>query len=337
MRRFARVARFALCPAALALASCMQPSNGAHVPGLVGASKTFAHQHLYVADPGSGAIYRYALIDGLPQTTPDKTFASLTNPSRLGVDASGNIYAQTPNTVYKFSKDGTVLGYFTITTPGAFAVDFEGYTYIGAYAGSQIAVYAPQAYKMHGMVNPIATLTATGGNYNQIVDLATDDKPRLYASAWQGIDIWNHPHQTSPHQSLSILHPLPKINNDAVFNEAMAFDENHRLYAGVGYLSYCGRCKQQYWEDTDFDAISGWLRPGRKDQMILAGECVDSYSTYMFGGMVTGMDVKDGYLEAACTGDTTAVWVYRADQFARQHAVETLEGLTSPSDAKVGP
>lgn len=334
MSRFVRIARFALWPAVLVTASCMQSPRGASLPSTASASTTSAYQHLYVADPGSDAIYRYALVDGLPQTTPDETFASVSNPSRLGVDASGNIYAQSTSTIYKFSASGSVLGYFTIAAPGGFAVDREGYTYVAS--SSQIAVYAPKAYKMHGMVSPIATLTATG-SYNQIEDLATDDRPRLYASVWGGIDIWNHPHRTSPSQSVTILHPFPKINNDALFNQAMAFDENQRLYAGVGYGSYCGRCKQQYWEDTDFDAISDWLRPGRKDQMILAGECVNSYSTYMFGGMVTGMDVKEGYLEAACTGDTTAVWVYRADQFGRQHAVEALEGLTKPSDAKVGP
>jgi hypothetical protein len=328
--------RLALGAMAFILTACSVPPSRPTALSSVTANASAA-SHLYVADPGSNAIYRYELINGLPQNLPDETFATLSNLWRLGVDASGHIYAETTSEVYEFSKSGRVLGYFDIPTPGAFDVDVAGYTYV-APSSSQISVYAPEAYRTHGMAKPIATLTASGNGYNQIAYLASDARPRLYASAWSGIDIWNHPHRTSPKESLIILHPLPRINADAVLDEAMAFDENDRLYAGVGYLTYCGRhCKRQYWEDTDFDAISGWLKPGREDDMIYAGECSLDYSSYMFGGMVTGLAVRDRYLEAACSGDTTGVWVYHADRFGRQHAVEQLGGLASPSDVKVGP
>jgi|GEM_PF-6653646 len=57
--------------------------------------------------------------------------------------------------------------------------------------------------------------------------------------------------------------------------------------------------------------------------------------------MVTGMAVFEGYIDAACTNgyaSGAAVWVYDANAFGQhQRAVETLSGLTTPSDAKVGP
>jgi hypothetical protein len=331
------------CAAVFAVAACSSTAEPLAFRTIAnvatGASKS---GHLYVADPGSNAIYRYDLVDGLPQTFPDEIFATLSNPSSLGVDASGHIYAEASTEVYEFSKNGTVLGYFDIPAAGAFAVDVQGYTYIAA-SKSQIAVYSPKAYQVHGMGKPIATLTASGYNYDDIAYLAADAQQRLYASAWRGIDIWNRPHQTSSKQSLIILHPLPRINSAAWFNEALAFDENQRLYAAVGYQTYCGsRCKKQYWEDTDFDAVTGWLKPGRKDRMIYAGECWLGYTTdyssgYELGGTVTGLAAYGGFLEAACRGDTTEVWVYRADRFGRQHAVETLDGLTAPSDVKIGP
>ncbi|MGP8101683.1 MAG: hypothetical protein ACLQHL_13155 [Candidatus Cybelea sp.] len=53
------------------------------------------------------------------------------------------------------------------------------------------------------------------------------------------------------------------------------------------------------------------------------------------------MAVFEGYIEAACTNgyaSGAAVWVYDANAFGQhQRAVETLSGLTTPSDAKVGP
>jgi hypothetical protein len=54
---------------------------------------TSSSRHLYVADPGSGAIYRYALANGLPQTSPDEVFAKVPGVDYLGVDGAGHIYA----------------------------------------------------------------------------------------------------------------------------------------------------------------------------------------------------------------------------------------------------
>ncbi|HEY2473686.1 MAG TPA: hypothetical protein VGI19_02690, partial [Candidatus Cybelea sp.] len=275
------------CVAALAVAACAgMPAS----PGGVGPRSTHSlsssFSHLYVADPGSGAIYRYPLVDGLPQTTPDETFAQLPNVDHLGVDAGGNIYATAGQTIDRFAGDGTLTGYFTVPTAvGAFAVDRRGFTFV-VTSSAQISVYSPKAYQTHGSAKPIATLSAVGYNYDQILFLATDASGLVYAATWFALDIWKHPHRTSSEQSLSIQPPLPKINpGSALFNGALAFDEGGRLYAGIGYSSYCEpRCKKQYWMDTDFDAIHGLLRPGRADRMIYAGECSLNYSSYMVGG-----------------------------------------------------
>lgn len=58
---------------------------------------------------------------------------------------------------------------------------------------------------------------------------------------------------------------------------------------------------------------------------------------YRTSGVVTGMAIYAGYVDAACTGDAAAVWVYRANDFYRQNAVEVLTGPTIPTDAKIGP
>jgi len=233
-----------------------------------------------------------------------------------------------------------VLGSFTVSSQVTeFAVDRDGYAYVILTSSeSQVLAFSPEAFRSGGMAKPIATLTATGYN-NRFGPLATDAAGRLYGGVYFGLDIFDHPHRTST-QSITILPPDPKVNPDwARFSGALAFDEAQKLYANIGYQTYCEgrRCKAQYWQDTDFDAITGWRKPGRTDSMISAGECSVNYSSYMFGGTVTGMDVHDGYLEAACTGDVVGVWVYRADRFKRQHAIEMLGSLTSPTDAKVGP
>ncbi|HEV3090458.1 MAG TPA: hypothetical protein VGX91_03340 [Candidatus Cybelea sp.] len=44
-----------------------------------------------------------------------------------------------------------------------------------------------------------------------------------------------------------------------------------------------------------------------------------------------------GYIEAACQGTTHNVWVYRAGDFHGQRALESLGGLSYPTDVKVGP
>jgi sugar lactone lactonase YvrE len=93
-------------------------------------------QHLYVADPGSGAIYRYALVDGLPKTKPDEVFARLPDVRFLGVDSAGNISAAGRASagggfVQVFSPAGKLLGKAQLGVPiAAFAVGLAGYMYV---------------------------------------------------------------------------------------------------------------------------------------------------------------------------------------------------------------
>jgi hypothetical protein len=49
------------------------------------------------------------------------------------------------------------------------------------------------------------------------------------------------------------------------------------------------------------------------------------------------MAVYGGYIDAACSGDSVGVWVFRAERFKDQSPVEQLTGLVNPTDAKVGP
>jgi hypothetical protein len=305
--------------------------------------KSSSH-HLYVADPGSGAIYRYVLTSGLPQTSPDEVFANIPGVEYLGVDRAGNIYAAGSDSsggfVQKFSAGGALLGKIALNTSvGSFAVDNDGFMYVAPDAYSnQAFTYSPKSFKSSGPAQPIATLTAEGGSTGprEFISIAADDKGHLYDAAYFGLNVFDHPRKTSS-QSATI--GVPKGGWKPLFSGALAFDENNRIYANIGYQDYCeGRgCRNYYWHLTDFDAISRGLGPGRKDRWIHAGECANDYSSYRLNGIVSGMAVFGGYLDAACRADTAGVWVYRADAFMRQHAVETLSGLTRPSDAKIGP
>jgi hypothetical protein len=305
---------------------------------------TSSSRHLYVADPGSGAIYRYALTNGLPQKSPDEVFAKVPGVEHLGVDRAGHIYAagseNSGGFVQKFSARGRFLGKFALDISiGSFAVDNDDFMYVAPdIYGHQAFTYSPNSFKSSGSAQPIATLTAEGGSTgpSEFISIAVDDKGRLYDAAYFGLNIFDHPRKTSS-QSATIA--VPKGDWAPRFSGAIAFDEHDRVYTNIGYQDYCeGRgCPGYYWYLTDFDAITRGLGPGRKDRWIHAGDCADDYSSYRNNGIVSGMAVFDDYIDAACLGDTDGVWVYRADAFMRQHAVESLSGLTRPSDAKIGP
>jgi len=346
--RISGFSHFALgsCVTAALLAGCgaLRQTQGDMQPPIGAPGATTSSHHLYVADPGSGAIYRYALTNGLPQTSPDEVFAKLPGVDYLGVDREGHIYAAGSDSgggfVQKFSAAGTLLGKIALDTPvGSFAVDKDGFMYVAPEAyKDQAFTYSPKSFKTSGPAQPIATLTAEGGSTvpSEFISIAADDEGRLYDAAYFGLNVFDHPRKTSS-QSATI--GTPKGVWEPRFSGALAFDENNRIYANIGYQDYCeGRkCRSYYWYLTDFDAILRGLGTGRKDRWIHGGDCSFDYSSYRNNGTVSGMAVFGGYLDAACQGGTDGVWVYRADAFDRQHAVETLSGLTRPSDAKIGP
>jgi hypothetical protein len=307
---------------------------------------TSSNRHAYVADPGSGAIYRYALVNGLPQSAPDETFAKVPNAHFLGVDEKGNIYAAGPTSsagfVREFSPNGKLVGKATLgISIGAFAVGAAGFFYASS-GNNQAFTYAPTALHRQGVAKPIAMLTAEGSSNGptQFVSMAEDVNGRLYAAAFGGINVYYHPHRSS---SENFTIALPKVGWGPYFGGAVAFDQANRVYANVQYLGYCGgRCRKYQWRLTDFYAISG-LGHRREDRWILAKNCYANAEAPpgRISGDVTGMAVFDGYIEAACTdvyGSNTSVWVYHADEFGvHQQAVETLGGLVAPSDVKIGP
>jgi hypothetical protein len=160
---------------------------------------------LYVADPGSGAIYRYALADGLPQTSPDEVFAKVPGVDYLGVDGAGHIYAagseNSSGFVQKFSAGGALLGKIAIDiSVGSFAVDNDGFMYVAPdIYGNQAFTYSPKSFKSSGHAKPIATLTAEGGSTgpSEFISIAADDKGRLYDAAYFGLNVFDHPRRTS--------------------------------------------------------------------------------------------------------------------------------------------
>jgi hypothetical protein len=317
-------------------------------------ANTSPNGHLYVADSGSGAILRYALVDGLPQTSPDEIFAEVPQVHDLGIDGQGDIYATSSTNsvgfVRKFSPEGKLVGKARLgTSIAAFAVGAGGYIYVSS-GNNQAFTYAPAVFHHRGTAKPIATLTATGGSNGPIVfiSMAEDTNGRLYASAGAGINVYYHPHRTSSQNFTVSLPPQRWARRwGPWYGGAVAFDEGSLLYANVQYHVYCSggarRCENYWWHLTDFDAISGRGHK-REDRWILAENCYTSVGapSGRLSGNVTGMAVFDGYMEAACTntpyGSSTAVWVYKSDAFGvRQPAVETLSGLTTPTDVKVGP
>ena len=251
---------------------------------------------MYVADPGSSAIYRYALTNGLPQTSPDEVFAKLPGVDYLGVDRAGHIYAAGSESsggfVEKFSADGTLLGKIALDTPvGSFAVDNDGYMYVAPYAyKDQAFTYSPKSFKSSGPAQPIATLTAEGGSTgpSEFISIAADDKGRLYDAAYFGLNVFDNPRKTSS-QSATI--GVPRGGWGPRFDGAVTFNENNRIYANIGYQDYCeGRkCRYYYWHLSDFDAISRGLGHGRKDRWIHAGDCAFNCGYYRINGSVSGI------------------------------------------------
>jgi hypothetical protein len=304
--------------------------------------------HLYVADAAAGDIERYSLVNGRPQQAPDETFASVPGIEYLGVDHNGFIYGagnQSGNGfVEKYSADGQLRGTATLSMRIAtFAVDRDGYFYVAPSAYGYVAyTYAPSAFG-EASAEPIATLSATGGSgHDQFVYMATGDHDRLYVAAYDYINVFDHPRKSSSSQSGSFAPPvigwLPR------FSGALAFDQTNRLYANVEYDGYCvgfhwRRCHAYFWRLTDFDAVSQPLQRNRKDHIVYAKDCktlTDAPNGWL-AGTVTGIAVYGGYIDAACTGDTAGVWVYEANDFEHQHAVEMLSGVSDPTDAKIGP
>lgn len=305
-----------------------------------------ASQHLYVADPGSGAIYRYAIVNGLPETSPDETFAKISGADFLGVDRNGRIYAggnDEGGFVARFAPSGKLLATIQLgISVGAFAVDRDGFMYVSP-GQSQAYTYSPKSFQSGGQAQPIATLTAQGSS-DAFVALSVDANNRLFASANDGINVYDYPRKTSS-QTATIA--LPARGWKPQFNGALAFDDSDRLYADIGFVDYCAggkrRCHAYWWHLTDFDAIENGLSSRRRDGWTLAQNCYTEFNAPpgRYPGHVTGIAVFRGYIEAACNNSYASdavVWVYHAHEFGqRQKAVEALGGLTAPTDAKVGP
>jgi hypothetical protein len=161
--------RYALCicVAVAMLAGCGGSQTPVGAPGTMPQASaismfrgTSSSRHLYVADPGSGAIYRYALTNGLPQTSPDEVFAKIPGVDYLGVDRAGHIYAAGSNNsggfVQKFSAGGTLLGKIALDiSVGSFAVDNDGFMYVAPDAyGDQAFTYSPKSFKSSGPAQP---------------------------------------------------------------------------------------------------------------------------------------------------------------------------------------
>ncbi|HEY2476268.1 MAG TPA: hypothetical protein VGI19_15885 [Candidatus Cybelea sp.] len=313
------------------------PLHGASLP-----ATSSGGPHLYVAD--GTTIYRFALVNGLPNTTPEKVFATGPTVGFLGVDGSGAIYAAgTSGTgagfIEKYDGNGTLEGTAKLEEKvGAFAVDSQGYMYVGIGGGADFAfTYAPNIFK-EASAQPIATLMAKGGY--QFVKLAVGDRGRLYTAAFQNVNVFYHPHQSASGPSATFK--TPPISWSPVFPAALAFDENNRFYGSLSYLDYCNRrCSRTKYKFlyTDFDNVLHPLAANRSDHIVYGRGCrIRTSAPYGWTpGYVTGMAVYGGYIDAACSGDTVGVWVFRANRFGHQYPLERLSGLVNPTDAKVGP
>ncbi len=310
--------------------------------------------HLYVADQGAGAVLRYALADGLPSTLPEETFATIPNVQFLGVDRKGTIYAAgtnrdgfTPGSgeigfVQKYDANGTLLGSATLGLGiAAFAVDADGYMYVNDNPwGNQVKVFSPSAFG-NGLAQPVALLEANGRKgSDSFVYLAAGSGDRLYAAAYEAVNVFDHPHRPAMTQDATVAAPSGAFR--PVFDGAMTFDSTNHLVANLEYLDYCAgkdeRCLRKYrYLVTDFDSLLRPLQTGRRDRIVMGSDCYSWGSGGRISGTVTGMADYSGYIEAACQGMTESVWVYRAGDFHDQRALESLGGLSYPTDVKVGP
>jgi hypothetical protein len=344
-------------------ATLVSSCNGATPPN-VQSSAAFRRApssdvHLYVVDSVGGKIYRYPLSNGLPQATPDEVFATVANGKFLGVDRAHNIYVAGSNTstgfVEKFSPKGSPLGTAQLgVTVAAFATDADGYFYVvpGTNAG-EVYTYSPSAIGSGSTAQPVAVLTGKtqGGGGYESPGLAIEGRAPLYQAGILWINVFDHPRKTS-YESVAIKRP--RLGFAPYFDGALAVTGSGQLYANIGFGDYCEgsrrSCRPYYWYLTDFGAISRDLVRD-KFNVIRARNCFFAGSSgarrraqpssgsfyYRSSGVVTGMAVFDGYVDAACTGDASAVWVYRADDFVHQKPVEVLSGPTIPTDAKIGP
>ncbi len=201
---------------------------------------------------------------------------------------------------------------------------------------NQAFTYAPDAFTETSAL-PIATLTAPGTSA-QFSSLAVGASDRLYSAASQQVDVFDHPHNSASAPSATFVVPSgPWV---PVFEGALAFDEHDRFYGNLQYLGYCNRrCSRTTYRYlyTDFDKVLDPLQSSRKDRVVDGTGCKmwTSAPNGWLPGQVTGMAVYGGYIDAACTGETVGVWVFRADSFSKQKPVEEL--LVNPTDAKIGP
>jgi hypothetical protein len=337
------------------LVGCMNVAQPSTPTSSLSRSSSSSAAHLYVVDSLNGKIYRYPLTGGLPQTSPDELFATVPGAKYLGVDGAQNIYAAgssgTAGFIEKFSAGGTLLGTAQLGVQvSGFAVDSDGYLFVAPGSDSVVNTYAPSAIGSGSTAQPIATLTGEhqgGSGYHAAPGLTIAGRGPLYQASVELINVFNHPRKTSQESSTI---KKPRLGYAPEYGGALALDDTGDLYADVGFGDYCEgplhACSPFYWYLTDFDALST-THGKRHGEMLRARNCYfagssgarpDSrYYYYRASGVVTGMAVYDGYVDAACTGDDSAVWVYRAGEFAHQKPVEALTGATIPTDAKVGP
>jgi sugar lactone lactonase YvrE len=134
---------------------------------------------LYEADAGTGKIQKFdtttgALVPGFN--------VSLSNPSGLAVDASGNLYASNyvTNIINKYSSAGTLLS--TITLPGLqpvpIAIDLAGNLYEGNISNNTIQKYSSAGVLISG--STIATGSPSGAVVSNPTGLAVDSTGNLY-------------------------------------------------------------------------------------------------------------------------------------------------------------
>lgn len=350
---------FVAC-SALLISSCTSALAPSSLGSPFARHASSSSAHLYVVDSLTGNIYRYALSNGLPQTSPDEVFATVHDARFLGVDRKQNIYAAgssgSTGFVEKFSADGSLLGTAQLSANvEAFATDDDGYLYVvpGNDAGP-VYTYSPDAIGSGSVAQPIAILTGKqqgGGGFAATPGLTIDSNGVLYQASFHWINVFKHPRKTSKENSTI---KLPRLGWAPTYDGAVALTGSGQLYANIGFGDTCEgsrrSCRPYYWFLTDFGATSGDLVRD-KFQMIRSRNCFFAGSSgvrrrahslsgsyyYRSSGVVTGMAVYDGYIDAACTGDSTGVWVYQANDYAHQKPVEMLSGPTRPTDAKIGP
>lgn len=145
--------------------------------------------HLYVVDLFGNTIYRFALRNGIPSSSPQNTITGLTNPNSLVVGPDGDLYVSDRNGIKVFAPDASGNALPLRVLPANYvarlAVDANGYLYAGVSGTPPvIAVYAPGA---GGVDQPIQTIVAQGQE-SRVPDLglAVDARGDLFASVDPG-------------------------------------------------------------------------------------------------------------------------------------------------------